>query len=209
MANSSALAFLDQHHPLGAGSPAITLALGIFWQGKVEGVMTFGNPTANNAVTRYGLRQHQALELRKMWCSDVLPNMAEGRALAVAAMLIRKHYPNCQMILTYCDGEEAASAYKGAGWLAQDAHRYPREVFVKGVWYSIRNANRLGIKKQATDHKWEHRRKWILPLHADVAQRLEHLASSQKDGGSNPTHPLSAPASTHQTSPDAPTPQTA
>lgn len=159
--NRAARRILAKRHPLGPGAP-FRFAFGVEWQGYVEGVMTFGGPIVNHAVTRWGLAQHEALELRKMWFSDALPRNSESRALAIALKLIRRHFTGVAILLTYCDGEEAATAYKAAGWVPCEAHRYIREVLVNGVWLSIRNANRTRVTDQATAKKYEHRRKWII-----------------------------------------------
>lgn len=200
--------YLLLHHPLGDGR-GFTLAIGVFWLGKIEGVMTFGSPISCAAVSRYRLRQCDVMELRKMWLSDVPPKMTESRCLAIAAKLIREHYPRLILMLTYCDGDESAASYKGAGWISQDAHRYVREVFVDGRWYSVRNANRKGITKLATEKKYEYRRKWIYPLKSEwrdkiIPVKVNRAGSDTSDtpvvqtgeGGSRPTPALQAGMST-------------
>lgn len=168
---------LDRHHPLGAGL-GFSLAVGIFWRDRCEGVMTFGCPVSNLAVYRYGLRQHEALELRKMFVSDVPPRNAESRALAVVADMIRNHYPQIRILVSYCGADERASAYRAAGWIPQQKHTYVREVLVGGRWYSMRTANRLRITTQATERKSESRQKYVLPLDASVAQLVERSSSN-------------------------------
>lgn len=175
---------LEKHHPLGAGQN-FTFALGVFWEGRCEGVLTFGNPISNLAVHRYGLKQCESLELRKMWCSDVLPANSESRTLAIAARLIRQHYPQIKILLTYCDGEERAAAYRASGWIPQDASTYVREILYHGKWYSVREANRRGITKLASETKTETRRKFVLPLDASVVSKVERPASSGKVAARN------------------------
>ncbi len=170
--NVAAVKLLNAKHPLGAGQ-GFTFALGVFWCGRCEGVMTFGNPISNLAVHRYGLRQCDSLELRKLWMTDVPPKNSESRALSVAIMLIKKHYPQIQIVLTYCDESESAVAYKAAGWIPQDAHRYVREVKYNGRWLSMRDANRLRVTSLAEEVRHESRRKWVYPLSASVAQLVE------------------------------------
>jgi hypothetical protein len=171
IANRAAAKLLDAKHPLGRGA-AFAFALGVFYASRCEGVLTFGNPISNNAVKRYGLRQCDVLELRKLWISDVPPKNSESRILAIAGRIIRKRYPQLELLLTYCEGDEAASAYKAAGWIPQEAHQYVREVKVGGRWYSIRDALRKRISKQATESKKENRRKYIYPLTPAMAQRF-------------------------------------
>lgn len=170
--NRAARRILDKRHPLGAGAP-FRFALGVEWQGYIEGVLSFGGPTVNTAVTRWGLAQHEALELRKMWCSDKLPRNSESRILAIALKLIRRHFSGLALVITYCDGDETAAAYKGAGWVACDAHRYVREVLVDGRWMSVRDANRYRVTDRATAKRYETRRKWLI----GVDERGKTIAS--------------------------------
>lgn len=166
--SEAAREYLDCHHPLGAGG-SFTFALGVFLRGRLCGVMTIGGPICNTAGRAIGLRQHELFELRKMHLLDACPRNSESRALAVLALLIRKHYPGIKAIITYCDSEEKAVAYKASGWKQGKTQRYVRDVKVNGRWLTVRNANRLGITKQATEKKFECRCKWVYPLCPEVA----------------------------------------
>lgn len=195
ISNRSAAAILDAKHQLGAGH-APSLAFGIYWNGRCEGVITFGAPIANNAVHRYRLRQDEVLELRKMWVSDVPPAMSESRALAVVAKLIRKRYSHLKLLLTYCEGDERAAAYKASGWIPQTANRYLREYRLpSGAVMSVRDVNRKGgerILPTGTEKIFVHRRKWVLPLTPEVASVVQSSTPAVQagDGGSRPTRTL-------------------
>lgn len=168
----------------------------MFWADRCEGVLTFGNPIASGAVYRYGLRQDESLELRKMWLSDVPPPNAESRCLAVAAMLIAKQYPRIRLLLTYCEGDEKAAAYRGAGWIPQAAHRYLRElVLSSGKVLSARDFNRKGGKRafgENCEERYVYRRKWVYLLDKTLAAVVQSStpANQAGDGGSHPTRPL-------------------
>lgn len=179
ISNAAAKKLLDKHHPLGAGQ-AFAFALGVFWCGRCEGVLTFGNPISNNAVRRYGLRQCDVLELRKLWMSDVPPKNSESRILAVAARIIRKRYPQLHLLLTYCGGEETAASYRAAGWIPQEAHQYLREVRIGSTWYSVRDANRKRLQKRVEEKKMESRRKFILPLNQEIGEKLKSTSNSPR-----------------------------
>jgi len=167
--SAAAREYLDRHHPLGAGNAAFIFALGVFLDGRLLGVMTIGGPTTNNAGRAIDLRQHELFELRKMHLSDLLPRNSESRALSILVLLVRKHYPHVKAIITYCDTEEKAAAYKAAGWKPGRSQQYLREVKVGGRWLSVRDANRRGMTKQATEKRYESRCKWIYPLCPEVA----------------------------------------
>lgn len=197
IAPKRAIALLDQHHPLGAGGLRPSFALGIFWQDSLAGVMTWGHPVTNTAVQALGLRAGQALELRKFWLADHVPANSESRALSVAAHLIRQRYAHLVILTTYCDADEPATAYRAAGWQPLASWRYVREVRVAGQWRSIREINRRGglVRVSHEDVRYAERRKWVLPLNAEVAQRLARLPSREQVGGSTPT-PRLQPAAT-------------
>ena len=192
ISNVDARLILDARHPLGAGHEC-TLSMGVFWNGRCEGVITWGNPISNNAVHRYGLQQWESMELRKFWLSDVPERNAESRALAIAVRLIRQHYPLLRLLLTYCDGDETAAAYKAAGWLAQAANRYLREIVLpSGKVMSVRNFNRCGGKRVLGENwtgRYVNRRKWVYLLDKSLAPLVQSSMPAHQagDGGSRPT----------------------
>lgn len=194
--NKSAKSILDKYHALGMGR-AVSLSFGVYWNDKCEGAITFGAPISNTAVHRYKLRQDETLELRKMWMSDVPAAMSESRALSVCARIIKKSYPHIQMLITYCDSEDAASAYKGAGWIKQNSHHYLRElVLVDGRTISVREANRKGGAKLFVGARkiYVDRRKWVLPLNqriASVVQAVSTPDNQSGNSGASPTQTLS------------------
>ncbi len=174
ISNPAATKLLDAKHPLGAGC-AFSFAFGVFWRGRCEGVLTFGAPVTNHAVTRYGLRQCDVLELRKLWISDLPPKNSESRLLAIAARQIRKRYPQLALLLTYCGSDELATSYRAAGWVPQESHTYVREIRVGNVWYSVRDAQRKRLMDRAEEKKIESRRKWLYPLTDDWREKLASL----------------------------------
>ena len=160
--NRSAKTFLDAHHPLKTGH-SFLLALGVLWRDALGGVITIGNPISNLAVRVFGIDIRESLELRKMYLLDHLPKNSESRALAVASRLVFRAYPPIRMLLTYCAGDEAASAYKATGWIPCEAKEYVRDVLVDGQWMTVRDANRKRLMDRATETRIECRRKWVLP----------------------------------------------
>jgi hypothetical protein len=190
-----AKAMLERAHPLGMGRSCM-LALGIFWDEVCEGVATWGSPIVNNAVQRYGLRSDECLELRKMWLSDRPEKNAESRALAVMVRLIAKKYGRLRLLLTYCESDEKAAAYRGAGWIPQQAYRYLREILLPdGKTLSLRDFNRKGGKKTFGEN-WKgtyvNRRKWIYVLDKSLAPLVQSSmpVNQAGDGGSRPTEAL-------------------
>lgn len=206
--NALASAILTKNHPLGAGG-AFAFAFGLCLDNRVHGVMTFGRPAANGAARCFDLRQCDTIELRKMWCDDVLPKNSESQALAISARLIRKRYPKIHVLFTYCEGEEQASAYRGAGWTPLNAHTYVSELRVGDKWFHARDFNRFYRPNQATEKRHTTRRKWAIGL-TDTGRQSIATAKSKmpsrpetagKEGitrGEDSTHANSQSGSTSQ-----------
>jgi hypothetical protein len=188
--NAKAAGWLNRHHPLGSGH-SFAFAIGVLFDGRWCGVLTFGSPIANGAAMFIGLKQWQILELRKMHVTDAVPNMGESRILSVAAKIVFRQYSQIEALITYCDQDERAAAYKGAGWQVGEAYTYVREVFADGKWYSVRDANRHGLTKQTTDKRVESRRKyWIARDQPTLAKLLAVIES--KSTSKKPKRPLIA-----------------
>lgn len=206
--NKLAVRILEEHHPLGAGC-AFAFAFALALDNRIHGVMTFGRPVTNSAAKCFGLRQCDTLELRKMWCDDVLPKNSESQALSVSARLIRKQYPAVHVLLTYCEGDERASAYRGAGWTPLMAHTYIGEYLINGKWYTARDFGRYFKRQDATDTKRVSRRKWAIGLtdkgrqavamaHSKIPSRPETGTGSEIIRGEESTQANSRDGSTSQ-----------
>lgn len=59
------------------------------------------------------------LELNRMAFSDALPRNSESRALSIAFMLIRKHYPHVQWVVSFSDGTQSGDGtiYRASGFV--------------------------------------------------------------------------------------------
>jgi hypothetical protein len=208
ISNEIAKSILRRHHPLGDGGH-FAFAFGLCLNDRVHGVMTFGRPAANGAARCFDLRQCDTIELRKMWCDDVLPKNSESQALGICRRLIAKRYADIHVMFTYCEGEEKASAYKGAGWTPLTAHTYVSELRVGSKWYHVRDFNRYFSHSQAAEKRNTTRRKWAIGL-TDRGRQCVEMAASKipkrpdtkgSDGmarGEESTHANSRDGSTSQ-----------
>ncbi len=200
---------LERYHPHGAGSVTFTFALGVFWNGKLKGVLTYGNPISNVAVHKYGIRQDESLELRKMWLANELPKNSESRALGIATMLIRKKYPRLKILITYCDSTNTATAYRGCGWIAQKAQRTLFAFKTKDEKeVTMRNANRMNLTtqlKKEAEKIYVERFKLILPLCDEIRDFVsaESIATCDRPSSRKkaPKGDLSAPLQKNSASP--------
>ena len=97
------------------------LHFGVFLDGKLEGVMSFGSPMVKrNAIKLVdGTAWNGMLELNRMAFSDVLPRNSESRALSIAFRLIKKHYPHIEWILSFSDGTQCGDGtiYRASGFV--------------------------------------------------------------------------------------------
>lgn len=97
------------------------LHFGVFLDGKLEGVMSFGSPLDKRKVLPLvrDTKWNEMLELNRMAFSDVLPRNSESRALSIAFRLIKKHYPHIQWILSFSDGTQCGDGtiYRASGFV--------------------------------------------------------------------------------------------
>lgn len=95
--------------------------LGVFLNGKLEGVMQFGPPIDRRNLV--GLVRNTPLqdflELNRMAFSDTLPKNSESRAISVAIKIIKKAYPHIRWIISFADGTQCGSGtiYKASGFV--------------------------------------------------------------------------------------------
>jgi hypothetical protein len=97
------------------------LHFGVFWHGKLEGVMQFGPSLDKRKMLGLveGTGWHEFLELNRMAFSDVLPRNSESRALAISMKLIRKNAPQVKWIVSFSDGCQSGDGtiYRAAGFV--------------------------------------------------------------------------------------------
>jgi hypothetical protein len=97
------------------------LHLGVFLDGKCEGVMAFGPSLDKRKMLGIveGTEWNGFLELNRMAFSDKLPRNSESRALAIAFRLIRKSYPHIKWVISFADGTQCGDGtiYRASGFV--------------------------------------------------------------------------------------------
>lgn len=112
--------FVRKHHYSGKVDTRSQLHFGVFWEGRLEGVMQFGPSIDKNKSV--GLvrdtRWNGFIELNRLAFTDRLPKNAESRAISVAMKLIRKNAPHIEWCLSYADGTQCGDGtiYRAAGF---------------------------------------------------------------------------------------------
>lgn len=123
--SSIARPFVKAHHYSGKVVNNSKLHFGVFLDGKLHGVMSFGSPLDKSKVIGLVVDGNgnpapwnDMLELNRMAFDDILPKNSESRAISVALRLIRKYAPNIKWILSFADGIQCGDGtiYRASGF---------------------------------------------------------------------------------------------
>lgn len=117
---AAAVDFVRRHHYSGKVDPRSQVHLGVFYRGRLEGVLQMG-PSIDKAksvglVT--GTSWNGFIELHRLAFSDVLPKNSESRAIGVALRMLKKNAPHIEWILSYADGTQCGDGtiYRASGF---------------------------------------------------------------------------------------------
>jgi len=95
--------------------------IGVFWQGKLEGALQFGNPVDRRKLVGLvkGTDWHGFAELNRMAFTDALPRNSESRALSVSFRLLRKHAPQWKWVVSFADATQSGHGiiYQAVGFV--------------------------------------------------------------------------------------------
>ena len=118
--------FVKTYHYSGKVVQNSTLHLGAFLNGKLGGVMQYGNPIDKRKVLplvstdnkSINAKWNEMLELNRMAFSPILPRNSESRCISVSIRLIRKHAPQVKWILSFADGTQCGDGtiYRASGF---------------------------------------------------------------------------------------------
>jgi hypothetical protein len=113
-------AFVREHHYSGKVDTRTQVHLGVFWEGRLEGVLQFGPSIDKNKSI--GLVADTPwngfMELNRLAFTERLPHNSESRAISVAMRLLRRHAPHVQWIVSYADGTQCGDGtiYRASGF---------------------------------------------------------------------------------------------
>jgi len=97
------------------------LHLGVFLDGKCEGVMQFGSSLDKSKTLQIveGTGWNEFIELNRMAFSERLPRNSESRALGVAMRIIKKNYPHIKWVISFADGTQCGDGtiYRASGFI--------------------------------------------------------------------------------------------
>lgn len=118
--------FVKIHHYSGKVVANSIIHFGAFLDGKLHGVMSFGNSLQKSHVVNLvdtgdksiNEKWNKFLELNRMAFDDYLPKNSESRCLSICIMLIKKNAPHIKWILSFSDGVSCGDGtiYRASGF---------------------------------------------------------------------------------------------
>lgn len=104
----SANAICKRFHYSGKVAAISQIHLGVFYNGRCEGVMQYGPPIDRRKLLPLvkGTKFNDFLELNRMAFSDNLPRFSESRAIGIAHRMLRKRYPHIKWIVSFSDATQ-------------------------------------------------------------------------------------------------------
>ena len=113
--------FVKKMHYSGKVVNNSCLHMGVFYEGKIHGVMSFGPSLDKSKIIGLveGTKWNEFLELNRMAFDDVLPRNSESRALSIAFRLIKKNAPHVKWIISFADATQCGDGtiYRGSGFV--------------------------------------------------------------------------------------------
>jgi hypothetical protein len=98
-----------------------SLHIGVYYQGKLEGCLSFGPSLDKRKILPLvkGTLWNGMLELNRMAFTDALPRNSESRAMAIAFKLIKKHAPHVKWVISFADATQCGDGtiYRAAGFV--------------------------------------------------------------------------------------------
>ena len=119
--SAAANALVKRIHYSGKVVQNSQLHFGVFLNGKLEGVMSFGPSMDKRKIQGLveGTSWSGFIELNRMAFSDMLPRNSESRAMSIAFKLIKKHYPHIEWVISFADGAQCGDGtiYRASGFV--------------------------------------------------------------------------------------------
>lgn len=121
ISSTDANALIKRVHYSGKVVQNSKLHLGVFYAGKLEGVMSFGSSLDKSKII--GLVRDTEwngfMELNRMAFTDALPRNSESRAISVAMKMLKKYAPKVEWIISFADGTQCGDGtiYRASGFV--------------------------------------------------------------------------------------------
>lgn len=116
--------FVKRNHYSGKVVPNSQVHLGVYYFGKLEGVMQFGPSLAkkNTIGLVRDTKWNGFIELNRMAFTDALPKYSESRAIAIAIKMLKKFAPTIEWVISFADGTQCGDGtiYRASGFVLTD-----------------------------------------------------------------------------------------
>ena len=113
--------FVKRVHYSGKVVPNSQIHIGIYYFGKLEGVMQYGPCLAKKQMLGLidGTKWDSFIELNRMAFTDALPKNSESRAIAISLKILKKHLPQLEWVISFADGSQCGDGtiYRASGFL--------------------------------------------------------------------------------------------
>ena len=98
--------FIRKHHYSGKVVNNSKLHFGVFFEGRLHGVMSYGSSLDKSKIIGLvsGTKWNEFLELNRMAFDSILPRNSESRAISQSIKLIKKNAPHIKWIVSFADG---------------------------------------------------------------------------------------------------------
>jgi hypothetical protein len=116
--------FVRKHHYSGKVVPNSTLHFGAFLDGKLHGVLSYGNSMDKRKVMTLveGTGWNEFLELNRMAFDDYLPRNSESYCIGATLRMIRKQAPHIKWVISFADGAQCGDGtiYRASNFVLTD-----------------------------------------------------------------------------------------
>jgi hypothetical protein len=132
-ANTAAMAYAKWHY-LGGQGFISQVSFGAYWQGKLEGAISYGPPNATDLAGYWDRRtQGEWWEIKRLVMSPVCPKNSESRFIAITMKLLRK-MAMVKGIVTYADDGQGhqGTIYKASGFKSLGMTAPKKDFWVNG-----------------------------------------------------------------------------
>jgi len=150
--------FVKRHHYSGKVVNNSVLHFGAFLDGKLGGVMQYGNPIDKRNVLNlvetsnkgFNSKWNEMLELNRMAFSSMLPKNSESRCIAVSIRMIRKNAPHVKWILSFADGTQCGDGtiYRASGFSLTNIKKNTSLLEYNGKVIADKTLNNPNFKNQ-------------------------------------------------------------
>lgn len=127
--------FVKKHHYSGKIVNNSSVHFGCFLDGRLHGVLSYGNPTDKSKVLHLvkPTAWNEMLELNRMAFDSFLPKNSESRCIAITIKAIKKKAPHIKWILSFSDACQCGDGaiYRASGFVLTNIKKNNRLIRFK------------------------------------------------------------------------------